>query len=149
MATEEVKYTADSSIPKKEFKLVHKDESLHDTKFETRPIGWLEDSVRRFAKNKASVVGAIIIFIIMLYSLIVPLASPKARVNITGGFRDNNFATVLPRIRAFKGSGFWDGTKEQTIAESTYKLRMFNDANSALFIEEIVIRIVKHTEFIC
>ncbi len=133
MAEEEKKYTADSSIPKGEFKLVHQDESLHDTKFETRPIGWLEDSVRRFAKNKASVVGAIIIFIIMLFSVIVPLASPKARVNITGGFRDNNYATVLPRIRAFKGSGFWDGTKEQIIAESTYKLRMYNDSNDDFF----------------
>ena len=62
---DEVKYSAESSIPKKEFELVHQDESLHDTKFETRPVGWLEDSIRRFAKNKASVVGAIIIFIIM------------------------------------------------------------------------------------
>lgn len=131
--SEEKIYQADSSIPKSEFKLVHKDESLHDTKFETRPIGWFEDSLRRFAKNKASVVGAIIIFIILLFSIIVPVTSKKARVNMTGGFKDKNYATVLPRIEAFKGSGFWDGTKKETISEATYKLKMFNDANDDFF----------------
>ena len=129
----EEKYSAESSIPKKEFELVHQDESLHDTKFETRPIGWLEDSVRRFAKNKASVVGAIIIFIILLFAVIVPAASPKARSNMEGGFRDKEYATVLPRIRAFKGSGFWDGTKTENISETNYKLKLYNDANDEFF----------------
>ena len=131
-------YDVDSSIPKSEFALVHRDESLHDTKFETRPIGWFEDSLRRFAKNKASVVGAIIIFIIVLFSIIVPIANPKAHVDMTGGFKDKNYETVLPRIRAFKGSGFWDGTKTQTIGETTYKLKSFNDANDDFFDKESV-----------
>jgi len=138
MAKEKETYLADSSIPKSEFKLVHKDESLHDTKFETRPIGWFEDSLRRFAKNRASVVGAIIIFIILLFSIIVPVTSKKARVNMTGGFKDKNYAVVLPRIEAFKGSGFWDGTKKEKISESTYKLKMFNDANDDFFDKDSV-----------
>lgn len=135
---EEIKYSAESSIPKKEFELVHKDESLHDTKFETRPVGWLEDSIRRFAKNKASVVGAIIIFIIMLFAIIVPAASPKARSNMDGGFRDKEYATVLPRIRAFKGSGFWDGSKVKNISETNYKLKLYNDANDDFFDKDSV-----------
>ena len=126
-------YSIESSIPKEEFELVHKDESLHDTKFETRPIGWLEDSVRRFAKNKASVVGAVIIFIILLFAIIVPAASPKAHSSMEGGFKDKEYATVLPRIRAFKGSGFWDGTKVQTISETNYKLKLYSDANDPFF----------------
>lgn len=136
---DEVKYSAESSIPKKEFELVHQDESLHDTKFETRPVGWLEDSIRRFAKNKASVVGAIIIFIIMLFAIIVPAASPKAHSTMEGGFRDKEFATVLPRIRAFKGSGFWDGTKTENISETNYKLKLYNDANDDFFDKDSVV----------
>ena len=64
-------YDVNSSIPAEEFQFAHKEESIHDTKFETRPIGGLEDSVRRFAKNKASVAAAIIIVIIALFSIIL------------------------------------------------------------------------------
>ena len=43
------------------FAFAHKDERLHDTKFETRPISYFEDCLRRFLQNKASVVAFIII----------------------------------------------------------------------------------------
>ena len=39
------------------FDFAHKDERLHDTKFETRPVSYFEDCLRRFLKNKASVVA--------------------------------------------------------------------------------------------
>ena len=128
MRKEKELYSADTSIPQEKFKLVHVDESIHDVKFETKPVGWLKDALTRFIKNKTSVVAAAILLVIALFALIVPLASPKSYVKKTdfpSGFRDSRFSEVLPRIKAFKGSGFWDGTKETVIGDAEWNLRMF------------------------
>ena len=130
MAKEKELYTAETPIPKEKFELVHEDESIHDTKFETKPIGWLRDALTRFVKNRTSVVAAAILFIIILFAIIVPLASPKSYVkksDFPSGFRDSKFSEVLPRVKAFKGSGFWDGTKEDTIGEAEFKLRYYGE----------------------
>ena len=125
-------YRQDSHIPQEEFNLVHASESLHDAKFETKPIGWLRDSLSRFAKNRLSVVAAIILMIVALFAIFVPIISPKNHVNyldFPSGFRDPKFSEVLPRIPAFKGSGFWDGTKVDTIGEADYLLKQYDDSN--------------------
>lgn len=130
MAKEKELYTAETPIPKEKFELVHEDESIHDTKFETKPVGWLKDALIRFAKNKFSVIAASILLLIALFAIFVPIASPKSYVKKTdfpSGFRDSRFSEVLPRIRAFKGSGFWDGTKEDTIGEAEFKLRYYGE----------------------
>ena len=130
MRKEKELYSADTSIPKEKFELVHVDESIHDTKFETKPIGWLQDALTRFVKNKTSVFAAVVLFLIALFAIFVPIASPKSYVKKTdfpSGFRDSKFSEVLPRIKAFKGSGFWDGTKEDTIGEAEFKLRYYGD----------------------
>jgi len=111
---------------------------LHDAAFETKPVSFLEDSFRRFAKNKASIVAAIIIFLIALFAIIVPFASPKSRVNTTkypNGFRDDKFAYALPYNPMFKGSGFWDGTKVMAYNENSYKALQCNDSNHERFVE--------------
>ena len=56
--------TINSTSRKDKFKFAHRDEIIHDTKFETKPVSYLHDCMRRFVKNKASVVGAIIILLI-------------------------------------------------------------------------------------
>ena len=131
MAKEEL-YRQDSHIPQEEFNLVHASESLHDAKFETKPIGWLRDSMSRFAKNRLSVIAAIILMIVALFAIFVPIISPKNHVNhldFPSGFRDAKFSEVLPRIPAFKGSGFWDGTKTDTIGEADFLLKQYDDSN--------------------
>ena len=130
MAKEKELYTAETPIPKEKFELVHEDESIHDTKFETKPIGWLRDALTRFVKNRTSVFAAAVLFLIILFAIIVPLASPKSYVkksDFPSGFRDSKFSEVLPRVKAFKGSGFWDGTKEDTIGEAEFKLRYYGE----------------------
>ena len=130
MAKEKELYTAETPIPKEKFELVHEDESIHDTKFETKPIGWLRDALTRFVKNRTSVFAAAVLFLIILFAIIVPLASPKSYVkksDFPSGFRDSRFSEVLPRVKAFKGSGFWDGTKEDTIGEAEFKLRYYGE----------------------
>ena len=60
-----------------DFSFVQNDSKIFDSKFDTKPTTFLKDAFRRFCKNKSSVVGAIIIGIIILMSIIVPIASPN------------------------------------------------------------------------
>lgn len=66
----EVNFTQD------DFKLVQKDEKIHDLKFDTKPTTFIKDAFRRFCKNKSSVVGAIIISILLLLAFFYPVFSP-------------------------------------------------------------------------
>ena len=125
-------YTEKSKIPASEFELVHNDENLHDTKFETRPVGWFEDSVRRFAKNKASVVGFILIAILTLFSVIVPIISPfnyYSKSEFPDGFRDVHYRDCAPKLFDNAG-GFWDGTVQKSLGEVDYQVKVNTDANS-------------------
>lgn len=61
------------NIPKEKFKLVNEGQRLTDKKFDDKPIGYFKDAWIRFRKNKGSIVAAIIILIIVLFSLFAPL----------------------------------------------------------------------------
>lgn len=60
------------AIPKDLFRLVQKDEEIHDAEFKTKPIGFFMDVWLRFVKNKASVVAAVIIMIIAFFAVFGP-----------------------------------------------------------------------------
>ena len=61
------------SIPKEKFEFVNANTKIHDKKFDDKPIGYFKDAWLRFCKNRASVVAAIIIVVIVLYSVLCPL----------------------------------------------------------------------------
>lgn len=137
---------ADSSlnedIPDELFKRANVNASeLHDQAFETKPVSFLKGAIKRFAKNKASIVATIIIGLIVLYAIIVPFVSPKNYVNSTeypSGFQDANFAYVLPYNPLFKGTGFWDGTKtESGVGRTQYTIYKYDDSNHAPLVETI------------
>ncbi|MCQ2802268.1 MAG: ABC transporter permease [Bacilli bacterium] len=94
----------DSSIKKEDFKFVKVDPSFHETKFETKPTTFLKDSVKRFRKNKSSVVAAYVLGALVLLAIVVPLASPYD-VSKPG---DTSLYNLQPKL--FNGGGFWDGT---------------------------------------
>lgn len=128
-------------------------ESLHDQAFETKPISFLKGAMIRFAKNKASIVAAIIIAVIVLYALIIPLVSPKTYVNATeypSGFNDPNFSYVLPYNPMFKGSGFWDGTEvKKGKSKIDYDILSNDDSNHQpiIKVEKVVENKVGATKF--
>lgn len=65
------------NFPKEMFEFANKGEKLHDQKFEDKPIGYFKDAWIRFRKNKASIVAAIIIIGIVLFSLMMPLFNSR------------------------------------------------------------------------
>lgn len=137
----ENKYDINSSIPKEEFELAHSyEEHIHDTKFETRPVGWFEDSLRRFCKNPSSVVGFVLIAIFVLFSLIVPVASPYNHIPgqdfKKNGFYDANYNCKLPKLFDVNAAGFWDGTEYARIGSKDRDFLLYYDSNSPIILKD-------------
>ena len=58
MSNKKMDYT---NIPKEKFQFCQQDASIHDKKFDTKPVGYFKDAMMRFSRNKSSVAAAIII----------------------------------------------------------------------------------------
>lgn len=112
---------ADSS----KFSFVQQDKKIHDVKFTTRPTTFFKDAVRRFRKNKSSVVGGAILGMLFLLALILP-------VSMTGVHTDElrSYETHLPMKLFAAGTGFWDGTRVDKNANYPYETDV--DGNDVL-----------------
>ncbi|MCH5160927.1 MAG: ABC transporter permease [Clostridiales bacterium] len=104
-----------NNIPAEKFEFAQKDAKLHDKKLETKPIGYLRDAARRFAKNKASIVGFVIIILLLLFAFIAPLAS-RHDVSYTNGYYRN----MRPKISTHAPVGFWDGASKEELNAANY-----------------------------
>ena len=106
----------DYKISSEKFVFHNKGESIHDKKLDTKPISYMRDAMNRFAKNKGSIVGAIIIGILILFALIGPLFTPY-----TVAYADNAYAFVTPKNELFYDLGipFWDGGVQRDKANET------------------------------
>lgn len=108
-----------NNIPKEKFQLVGIDDRMHDTKLDTKPIGYFRDAWIRFRKNKASVTGAIIILFIVLFAVFAPILSPY----------DTNFSVTayskkLPKNNFLANIGIFTGQKERELSDAAYALRL-------------------------
>ena len=102
----------DPSISKDDFKLVQVDAKIHDQKFETKPTTFFKDCLKRFSKNKSSVVAGIILGILLLMSVVVPIAFKTNEIHDTSVSHPEIYY-LEPRLFN-AGTGFWDGTKKMT-----------------------------------
>ncbi len=105
-----------TDIPAEKFTFAQADKKLGDKKLQTKPVSYMRDAWRRFAKNKSSIVGMVIIAILLLFALIAPLAS-----NYSIAYNDGYYRNVLPKVSAHADSGFWDGTKRYESNLATYQ----------------------------
>lgn len=103
------------NIPKEKFNFAKKTDIGHDTKLDTKPIGYLHDAFRRFCKNKGAVVAAIIIACLILFALIVPLCTPYSVK-----YSDAEFRSTLPKAKLFENTSFWDGCEEKMLDRYTF-----------------------------
>lgn len=92
------------NFPKEKFAFATQGDVIHDKKLDTKAVSYARDSFRRFCKNKASVVAAILLGILILLAIFVPVFSPYdlGRVSTTEQF-------LSPKLFP-SGTGFWDGT---------------------------------------
>ena len=97
----------DPEITKEDFVLQDSDKAVHEQKFQTKPTTFFKDSMRRFAKNKSSVVAAGILGVLILLSIFVPIFSPYD-VSTT---QDSALSNLAPKLFD-NANGFWDGTEK-------------------------------------
>lgn len=100
-------------IPKEKFEFVQMNERIHDKELETKPIGFFQDAMRRFAHNRGAVVCAIILFCQILFAIIVPFVS-----NYEVSEKDGYYAYCLPKLS--DKLGFWNGCSDKTLNQQTY-----------------------------
>ena len=107
----------DYQISNEKFVFHNANERLHDKKLETKPVSYLQDAFRRFARNKASIVATFIIGFLVLFAIIGPWVTPYEVKD-----KDSFYAYALPRNEWFyeKGIEFWDGGQEKVVNKRTY-----------------------------
>lgn len=91
-----------------------------DKKLETKPVGYFQDALYRFARNKASVTAFIIICLLVLFAIFAPIFGAS---NYSNTKNDNiylRYSKLLPKLDFLEGTGFWDGTKRETINQNLY-----------------------------
>lgn len=91
-----------------DFVLVQADKKIYDTKLATKPTTFFKDALKRFAKNKSSVVAAVLLGILIALTIIVPIVSPSDIYTV-----NTPEAFLAPKLFE-AGTGFWDGTREKT-----------------------------------
>ena len=98
------------------FTFVQEDKKLSDTKMETKRIGFFADAMYRFSRNKASIVAASVLLIMVLFSIITPFCT-----GFTATESDSYYTNCLPKAFDDAG-GFWDGTETRSLGEAEYYL---------------------------
>ena len=106
-------------IPSEKFAFAKSRDTKHDAKFDTKPVGYFKDAFNRFKKNKASLVAAIIIIILVVYAIVAPLFVDQNFQNSYASTKELlRYKQLLPRLEIFDGTGFWDGTKVEEVTQN-------------------------------
>lgn len=93
-------------IPQEKFQFVQMDAAIHDKKLETKSRSYLADAFIRFKKNKSSLVAAVVIAFLLLFSVVSPIISPY-----TVKDKDPLYLSTPPFVRSIAdlGWGILDG----------------------------------------
>lgn len=88
-----------------DFTYVQKEKNIHDVKFEAKPTTYFKDAMKRFFKNKSSVVATIILMTLIGMAIIVPIADGN---DIETNVDSSKY--LPPRWFGINDAGFMDGT---------------------------------------
>ena len=102
-----------ANIPREKFEFVSREDRISVKKFDDEPRGYFRDAWIRFRKNKGSIAAAIIILLIVLYSVVCPLMT----VRFDGTFMDVFYAKKPPRNLLLREIGIFDGAVNRDFAE--------------------------------
>ena len=104
-----------TNIPKEKFVLVNENKKLRDKELVTKPVGFFRDAMHRFAKNKGSIVGAVVIGLLVLFALVVPIFS-----QYTVSYNDTYYRYTLPKLTNSETTDFLDGCTNKTLNETSF-----------------------------
>ena len=104
-----------SNIPAEQFQFVEKQDLKHEKTLVTKPRSYLADAFSRFCKNKGSIVGACVIFILVLYAIFGSIFS-----QYSVSHRDTYFRYALPKAELFANTNFWDGCENKSLSKATF-----------------------------
>lgn len=111
----------DEKIPKdvKEeehsFEFVQLHESIHDRELETKPVGFLQDALIRFAHNKGAVICSVILAAMIVFAVVTPFLS-----DYKVSEKDGYYSYSLPKLSASFDLGFWNGCSDMQVNQQTY-----------------------------
>lgn len=109
------------NIPQEKFKFANDENRMHDKKLETKQLSYFQDVMRRFSKNKSSVVAAIIIGFLVIFAIVGPFFGNEAFVNsYTSSTKLINYRYLLPKLSFMENTGIWDGTKVVEVSKNQY-----------------------------
>ena len=92
-----------------DFELTQADKKIYDAKFDTKATTFAVDALRRFAKNKSSVVAAFLIGTLLLLAILVPMFTPYDLSRVHP--QERLLEPKLFNPVAGSWSTFWNGTK--------------------------------------
>ena len=78
-----------------------------DQPIEGKPIGYLQDAMIRFRKNKANVTAAVILLLLILLSILIPITTNKNYTVI-----EEQLTYLPPRVPILNKFGIFDGNKK-------------------------------------
>lgn len=109
-------------IPQEKLQFAEMGDRLHDQKFDTKQVSYFQDAFRRFCKNRSSVVAAIIILCLVIYSIVVPIFCETSYSLALTDTTYLQYSKLLPKIPFFAEHGipFMDGASVLTLGESNY-----------------------------
>ena len=104
-------------ISSEKFVFVKNDGKLHDKELVTKPVSYLKDAFNRFKRNKASILAAIIIAVLVLFAIIGPWTT-----NYKVAYNDPYYGYCLPKNKLFSDAGidFWDGCKTNSYTKQSF-----------------------------
>ena len=104
-------------ISKDKFVFVNNSDKIHDKELVTKPVSYLADAFNRFKKNKASIIAAVIIFILVLFAIVGPWTTPY-----TVAYQDEYYAYCLPKSKLSEALNWdiMDGCKKVSLSKESF-----------------------------
>ena len=79
------------------FEFAKRDDFSKDKKFETKPIGYFQDALYRFCRNKASVTAFVIICLLLLFAIFGPILGQSNYSNTKDDTTYLRYTKLLPK----------------------------------------------------
>ncbi len=113
----------EEKIPKEKFEFYIREEKIQDKEFDTKPVGYFQDAMLRFCRNKSSVAAAVIIIFLVLFAIFVPILCDNRYTRNPTDTTYLQYGKLLPKCKWFAWAG-WDGCSDETLSVSDYYARL-------------------------